>query len=300
MSLAPTNLTSGIANSPGASTATASITCVIGRLYVLAVSNRVVAGTANTPTVTGAGQTWAQIATNTSGDGQRRITLFRCLPSVGGSGALTIDCAGQSQGSMGWSVEEWTGHNTSGTNGSGAIVQSVAGDQETNPNTGLTMVLAALGSANNAAYGFFRQGVNQALTPGLTQLSQVNDAASNSSVLAEWATNQISVGATWTSTSNITVGAAIEIAAAAPTKTATVTVLDENLAPLANLSNLTWYWEDVEGGGVIASGSAESTNANAVLQLDLSASALTSGQSGYLRIHNSDFSREGYWKVPLD
>jgi len=60
--------------------------------------------------------TWTQIATrrDTSSDGTRRVTMFRALNASPGSGALTIDFAGQSQANCAWSLDEFSGTDKSG------------------------------------------------------------------------------------------------------------------------------------------------------------------------------------------
>lgn len=143
----------------------------------------------NTPTVTGDSLTWVQVGSSQlDSTSLRRITLFRALgtPSVG---SITMDFAGQTQTGCGWSWAEFSGMDTSGTNGSGAIVQAVAAATPGNA-TSLTVTLAAFGSASNATAGFFGIPLNTAAQPavgsGFTLIGQRNQSTPNLSIGSEF------------------------------------------------------------------------------------------------------------------
>lgn len=82
------------------------------------------------PTVAGLGVTWDQIATSTSGVGGDfglqsqgvRVTLFRAMGTVT-PGVITITASDSSV--VGWSLEQAANVDTTGSHGSGAIVQSI-------------------------------------------------------------------------------------------------------------------------------------------------------------------------------
>jgi len=102
------------------------------------------------PTLSGCGLTWVAIGTveeDVSVPSMRGGTLFRGLGTPS-TGALTITF-GVTHESCAWSVAEATGIDTSGTNGSGAVVQVVTA---TGTGTTPAVTLAAFGSANNATY----------------------------------------------------------------------------------------------------------------------------------------------------
>ena len=86
MPTAPVSLTSGSSATDATSYATASITPTANKLVLLAVFNRVAAGTANAPTATGCGLTWVQVATSLGTTALRRLTLFRALGSAPSAG----------------------------------------------------------------------------------------------------------------------------------------------------------------------------------------------------------------------
>lgn len=145
---------------------TASITPGSNRLVLATIVNEDTTTTPSTPTLAGNGLTWVQVATrtfDTEATPRARITLFRAMGASPTTGAVTITAAGTEECS--WSIVEFSGVDTSGTNGSGAIVQSVA--NSANSVGSLTVTLAAFADAvNNAAFGGFGVGANAALNPG--------------------------------------------------------------------------------------------------------------------------------------
>jgi hypothetical protein len=178
----------------GTSFGTASVTPKANKLYLLAVHNRCSSGTGNEPTVTGDGLTWVKVATSQNGASpEERQTLFRALGSSPTTGALTIDFAGQTQVYCSWYLNEFSNVDTTGTNGSGAIVQSNIVYQNSNT-TGVTITLSAFGSPNNATFGCIGANGNPAWSVG-TNFTQLG---SGKHQVNEWANNpQTSVNFTW-------------------------------------------------------------------------------------------------------
>lgn len=186
---------------------TASITPVANRLYLLAVLNSRSGAAATVPTATGAGLTWVQVDTQEFASGsphQRRITVFRAMGS-GSAGALTVDFGGVTQSGFQAQVAEFTGVDTSGTNGSGAIVQAVK-DLSTS-GTSISKAMAAFGASGNRGYAAVGHDKNESKTPraSWTELrdpagsygsptqnleTQWSDAAgADNTVSASWATS---------------------------------------------------------------------------------------------------------------
>ncbi|HXG36515.1 MAG TPA: hypothetical protein VNL15_06075 [Dehalococcoidia bacterium] len=154
--IAATALTEGSSTTDGTSYSTASITPSANALVLASVAvyrN----DTTNPGTVTAAGNslTYVEIANaiNTAGGGRVRDTLFRAMGASPTAGAITFTVSATAEGAT-WDVTEFTGVDTGGTNGSGAIVQSdtsIAGAVAS-----LAHNLAAFGDAtNNAAYASF-------------------------------------------------------------------------------------------------------------------------------------------------
>jgi hypothetical protein len=197
-----------------------SITASNNRLYVAFVSTSSASGgTAPAATgVSGAGLTFTQIGTPGgvlySGT-LRRIQAWRALVASGattGSIAISLDATSTGMDAV---LLEFDGVNTSGTNGSGAIVQSA-----TNNATGataLTVTLAAFGSSSNRPVAFFNHRESEATTekPGYTELDDGVHAAPVAGAECEWhaTTADTTPSASW-ATAIAVGGFALEVRAA--------------------------------------------------------------------------------------
>lgn len=147
-----TNITSG--QMPGAATSfvTSSTAPSSDKLYLLFLSST--GAPANeTPTVTGNDMTWVKVGSVTNAGGDLSTVVFRAMnntssPSVG---AITVNF-GASQSRAAWTLDEFSNVALTGSNGSGAIVQS-----STAQVAGITLVsstvLNAFAQAVNGAYG---------------------------------------------------------------------------------------------------------------------------------------------------
>ena len=150
------------------------------------------ATTPDTPTMSGNGLTWVQIDTQaffTAATPLRRITLFRAMGASPTAGSATIDYAGVNQTGTAWSIIQCSNVDTSGTNGSGAVVQSAK--DKVDSDTVLTVTLAAFGSTRNAtAEGFGYGGSNAAtLLPGdgfQSRTGSASYATPNTSITSGW------------------------------------------------------------------------------------------------------------------
>lgn len=213
MAVTEAALTSGWSDTDASSYATASITPT-GNLLLLAAVFASKTGGSGIPTLSGNGVTWVQVATLLQ-DTARRVTLFRGMVSSPSAGAVTIDFGGVNQLRCGWSIAEFAGINTGGTNGSAAVVQSAT--NTATATTSLTVTLAAFGDAGNATYGFFAiDGILLSLVPGagFSSIHTVTSPGENSAILTEWRNdNDTTVNASNTDAANWG-GIAIEIAAA--------------------------------------------------------------------------------------
>jgi hypothetical protein len=212
MAIAAAALTGSNQTVNNTSFSTASITPTANRLVLALIYNRVSAGTASAPTLSGNGLTWVEVDSVQTA-AARRLTLFRAMGGSPSAGAVTIDCGGVTHIHCIWSIVEFSGVDTSGTNGSGAIVQSDAINGAAA--TSLTVTLAAFSDVLNATYGGFMYLANEAGTTGnggaYTQIHQVNQAENTTSVISEYLlANDTSVDASWTS-SVASYGVAVEI-----------------------------------------------------------------------------------------
>lgn len=216
MAIAATHIETTADAVGGTSKTTSSQSPTTNSLQLFLVGNQVTSGTVGIPTLSGNSLTWVQVATQISSDNLRRATLFRALGTAS-TGVVTMDYAGVNQLRTGWSWSQYSGIDTSGTNGSNAIVQSTTG-QVTNgaPATGITLTLAAFSNINNAAYGALRYGNSSAtdnVLPG-TGFTQLGIAAGNASYQSQYdLSNQTSVSWTWNSGSFFSQAIGVEIKA---------------------------------------------------------------------------------------
>lgn len=158
MAISASNLTSGTDTGGTDTASTASISPTSNNLIIATVETRTTASaTVTTPTCSGNGLTWVQIATiqwDNTATSYKRTTMFRALGSSPSSGSITFDCDGQNQTEFNWFVDEFSGVNLSGTNGSGAIVQSATNSNESPaPSTSITVTLNTFEDSGNATYG---------------------------------------------------------------------------------------------------------------------------------------------------
>lgn len=121
MPVSPTLLTSGSAGA-GTPASSASITPPGSQLIEIDVELRASTNilTANNVTVTGCGLTWVQVSEVVIND--RMIAVFRAMGASPSTGALSLAYGGTGTVlSWTWATRSWTGVDTSGTNGSGAV-----------------------------------------------------------------------------------------------------------------------------------------------------------------------------------
>lgn len=181
---------------------TASIAPAPNTLVTIAVTTHNATAAAPVPTLSGGGMaSWDVVATATYdvvGTPKKRITIFRAMSASPGSGPITItssvtlsDCQ--------WIVSQWSGVDGSGTNGSGAIVQTASNAADAV--TTLAVPLAPFANPNDVAYGVF--GINSnvvAITPGVgfTEIDEQPSTESTAADLfAEWGVNLPTITANW-------------------------------------------------------------------------------------------------------
>jgi RHS repeat-associated protein len=154
-----TSLTTGT-DTDGNSTATsASISPSANKLILLTVNSRTgISANPNQPTITGNGLTWTAVGSvvyDDTSSSRRRITLFRAMSTSTSAGTISMSFGGQNQTDVHWAVDQISGVNTSGTNGSGAIAQSATNFDDTFTQNSLTVTLSAFSDIHNATYGAF-------------------------------------------------------------------------------------------------------------------------------------------------
>lgn len=232
MAVSATNLTNGEKNSSQSSASTASITPTSNSLVLLACMCRNGASTnPTTPSISGNGLTWELINSclfDNDSTSRRKIFLFRAMGASPSAGAVTITW-GETETNSVWSIDQFTGVDTSGSNGSGAIVQSaikavVDLDTPVNP---VDVTLSAFGDAtNNAVYGVASEedvGVGFTVDTGYTQLAYPH---STTSLFTQWKIGQdTTVSANMNGSYAGVGGIAVEIKAAATSTVKTLAAL---------------------------------------------------------------------------
>lgn len=156
MAVAENVLTSGASTVNGSSYNTASVAPADDALVLVGVC--VTRGSSEdppTPTLSGGGMAaWDVVEDNlyvTSGGVRSRMVVYRAREATPGSGAITISLSPVGASGCLWSVIEYTGVDTSGTNGSGAIAQS---EQAAGSGTAVSVSLAGAPDAGSGSYGF--------------------------------------------------------------------------------------------------------------------------------------------------
>jgi hypothetical protein len=226
---APTSLDSGGLSANASSYVTNSISPAANRLCLIAVSSQGNGVLGAIPTVTGAGLTWVQVHTFPSTDNLRRVTVLRAMGSSPSSGALTIDFGGALQLRACYSVAQWGSDvDTSGTNGSGAIVQSTDNLTTSTPVT-FTVTLAAFGNAGNGCYGVMcLNSQGQTITAG-TNFTKIDDNSAGAEALQMcteyYGANDTTVDWSTGGGASTAFGIAIEIKAAATGAAITAAVM---------------------------------------------------------------------------
>lgn len=134
------------------------------------------AGNVNTPTLAGANRTWVQEATvviTALHTNDFRVTRFRSMAATTDtSQQLTVSFGGQAQDNGAVYLDEFSGVDISGTNGSGAFVQTKPGS---GTGTSLTITYDAVPKAGNGLTSIFGNVGGAAVTPrsGWTEGTEV-------------------------------------------------------------------------------------------------------------------------------
>lgn len=191
---------------------TASVTLYPKNLYLFSVMSL---GDATIPTVTGAGQTWVQVASKIDASNTRKVTTFRAVAGAEASGALTIDFGGNNQTACAWILDKIDGVDILANNGATAIVQTATAEN-TGTQTGITVTFSTPPLSGNSVYGAVRKSDTVPISPGtnFTELAELTNPGANETEFQN--SNVQNVDWTWASTSATTVALAIELAKKIP------------------------------------------------------------------------------------
>lgn len=195
MAVAATNLVSYGDNTDLTSYSTGSWSPSATTLYLATVTSRITSGAPVHPTLSGNGLTWVEVASAKDGaNGSNiRTTVFRAMAASPSAGALTADFGAETQLGCTILIDELTGTDTSGTNGSGAIIQSAIANG--NSGTAPSVTLATLLSGS-ASFGGLGTAANAAPTAGsgYTSLGETHQGTPIQGTLSEYkATGSVTV-----------------------------------------------------------------------------------------------------------
>jgi hypothetical protein len=173
-------LTTGVDSTDATSYTTASVTLKAGRLYLLSFVNT--AADAIVISSIAGGPTWTSRSTTQYNTAAHRVSIWSGVPTADYTGTVVISF-GATQTSGRWSLNEFSGVDTSTTDG---IVQQAVG---TGNSTTPLATLAAFASTSNATFGALANTADSTTTPGsgFTELSDDATATTPASFLqTEW------------------------------------------------------------------------------------------------------------------
>lgn len=212
-----TSLGSGLGVNGAPSVTTTSVTLTANRLCLLTIVNAFSGGTPNTPTCSG----WTLVTTVVEGN-IARMTVLRRMVTSDLTQSHVYDFAGQNQNFTKWAISQSSADvDTSGTNGSGAIVQSATNSfLELTPNPTpqyASVTLSAFASAANSTFSVFG-GSYATYTPtagdGFASLATPGVGSAAYALITEYkAANDTVADVTWSGEADVWVGAALEIRA---------------------------------------------------------------------------------------
>ena len=223
------HLTEGASTSTTATITTSSTTPTANALVVVTLGTT--DETFTIPTLTGNGMTWVVLATSTAG-ATYRFTSFRSLSASPSAGTLLVDYGANPQSRIIWMIDEFIGVDTSGSNGSGAVVQTSSTFVDSGGTQFPKVVLQTFATSGNAAFGAIigaDQTLDTAITPGnqLTEISELEWGTSDINMQTEWSSSTPSTSTVdwqFNQTLDGAAGIAIEIRQA-PTATVAVATL---------------------------------------------------------------------------
>lgn len=208
-----------------ASYATATGTPTANATQVLGVAVHRSAGAVGTPTVSGCGLTWNQVAQVSYNSATYRVLVFTAVGASPTTGQVTIDLGGTTHDDCSWAWIELSGDDTSAP-----VVQSNTG---TSASGAPNVSLSAFGSANNATLGWFGGRENLGTWTeggGFTVITAPSAGGAGTRCLLQFRTdNDTGVDASYSSGGNVG-GIALELKAEAGTSVTTPTIAATVLA----------------------------------------------------------------------
>lgn len=179
-----TNLTPATDTVDRTSYTTASVSPTANRLILVSVHSYINTGSTNPPQpiVTGNGITYSLVKeqnVDTSGTDRATMWLFRGMSGSPSSGAITIDFSGVTQSATSWSVNQSSNDvDTTGTNGSGAIVSAnTVGATAGSAGTTATVNYAQAIASGNSCFAAYSYQLSTAGGTPRTNWTELSDTA---------------------------------------------------------------------------------------------------------------------------
>jgi len=206
---ATTVLNSGDSTCDAAFT-TSNITPTANALMFLCVVEEIGTAPVGTVTATGNSLTWVQVGTITDSANLMRATLLRASGASPTTSGVTITPSAN-QGNCTYSIAQVTGQDTTGTNGSGAIV-GTATTATLNTNIAFSLTLPTFASSSNAGFACVGEAGTTAMTVagGYTELGSQSGCC-GSRVSTAWATNDNTYSVSLASGTTTWVGIGVEV-----------------------------------------------------------------------------------------
>lgn len=230
MAIAANVLTSGVGNFSGTNLSTASVTPGANRLVLacFGVAVDVNYGADNNFSVAGNGLTWVRM--EETQQNRRSCAVFRSMGASPSSGAITLtEASASSVGQNGsWVIVEFSGVETSGTNGSGAVGTVASNSGNSIETLGLTIAgTPATGDVTFASFAM-EDGKTAFTSDALWDtLADTNDVGTEVQTRVDWDTGQ-DQSPTWTWVGEASTGVIGFIIKAVVSTSPLVSVLPQN------------------------------------------------------------------------
>jgi hypothetical protein len=269
MAVAGAHLTTGANATNGASYDSASVTPTGDALVLLWVSGT---GTNSqtAPTITGNGLTWVLVVSAS----QASIFnghLFRAMGATPSAGVVNISWTAGNVTGCNWSLAEFTGVDTGGTNGSAAVVQSKAGSGSSVSSLTVTLDTAPT-AGNGTAGGFAIDSQLEDITPGsgFTELGEAAHSNPATEIFSEWrADTDQTIDATWLLIQACWgIGAEIKVAAAGGVTGTLATTLAGVTLSASGTETITGTLATTLAGATLAASGTETISGTLAATLD--------------------------------
>lgn len=179
-------LTRGSKGTSGTTATTASVAPTANALQLMFIVNSRAAGTVpDITSIASTGLTWEKVVTVASPANILRLSLWRAMGVAPSAGTALITTSTTDE--IDWSWFEFTGAKTTGTNGSGAIVQFKTNTSSAAATISVTLDNPATDASNPVVFGFGTDTTG-GVTPRSTW-AEIDDQSSSDELETQWRPN---------------------------------------------------------------------------------------------------------------